>query len=380
MPHPCPDSREAIIWCEPEHDAFVRALAESLSLDVRAMGSPANDHEPIEGAEPIRDMRHALVSTDADLAILTTARASADDPPAGDLLDDAEHLREARARIGSILTTCPHPPSVHLAPIPGEADRAPVRFVPRFASLPAYHDAREAMESFESVRTMALSMRCAPAHGSLGARLLDAMSTIHGVMGVPETVDACVITPEHSAGIHRAPPEHLGALRGDLTANIRFSASRAACLALSDRGGRWFRGVTLVGSMGCVRIDDDAFESIDPEGRTVDSSRHTRGDDAPEDPAVRAVSRGDRPRDRPARLAPGAAGHAGGALDVPVGDPLGAHGRARIPRDDTAALTRRVIESPGDAQTCASANFANSKSLSVMPPASCVESVSVTLL
>lgn len=286
-----PGSRDAIIWCEPEHAAFVRALAESLDLNVRAMGSPASDHEPIEGAEPIRDMRHALVSTDASLAILTTARASSDDPPAGDLLDDADHLREARKRIGAIVTTCPHPPSVHLAPIPGEADRAPVRFVATFTSLAPFHDAREAMESFEPVRSLALSMRCAAAHGTLGARLLDAMSTIHDVMGVPESVDACVITPQHSAGIHRAPPEHLGALRGDLTANLRFASSRSACLALSDRGGRWFRGVTLVGSMGCVRIDDDAFESIDPDGKTVDSSQASGDDDAPDDPAVRAISR-----------------------------------------------------------------------------------------
>jgi len=286
-----PVSRDAIIWCEPEHAEFARALADRAGLRIVAFGTPGNDHEPVEGASAIPDMRHALVSTDADLALLTTDRASSDDPPAGDLLEDADHLREARKRIGAILATCPVPSSVHLAPLPGEADRAPVRFAPRFTSRPAFRDAREAMETFEPVRSLAFAARCAPAHGTLAARLLDAMLAVHAVLGVPESVDAAVITHQHSAGIHRAPPEALGALRGDLTANLRFAASRSATLALSDRAGRWFRGMTLVGSHGCVRIDDEGFESIDPEGRTIDSSSAARETDAEEDPALRVISR-----------------------------------------------------------------------------------------
>ena len=284
-------TREAIIWCEPDHTDFVRALADRLGLRIAALGTPGNDHAPVEGADAISDMRHALVSTDADLALLTTDRASSDDPPAGDLLEDADHLREARTRIGAILATCPVPSSVHLAPLPGEADRAPVRFVPRFASLPAFHDARDALETFESVRAVSFAARCAPPHGTLAARLLDAMLAVHAVLGVPESVDAAVITHQHSAGIHRAPPESLGALRGDLTANLRFASSRCATLALSDRAGRWFRGMTLVGSHGCVRIDDDGFESIDTGGTTIDSSSDAPETDSTEDPAVCAVSR-----------------------------------------------------------------------------------------
>jgi len=118
------------------------------------------------------------------------------------------------------------------------------------------------------------------------------MMTVHAVLGVPESIDATIITPHQTAGLHRAAPESIGALAGDLTANLRFSSPRAASLTLSDRGGRWFRGVALVGDSGCVRIDDDSFERIDQDGNTVDSTTELREQASPsDDPAVRAVCR-----------------------------------------------------------------------------------------
>jgi len=284
------ESPTAIIWCEQAHARFVRDVCDALGARVVAAGTPHGAAEHFAEAEKIDDIRHALLSRDADLALIATARA-ADGEAAADLLDDPAYLRDARKRIRTIVTTCPSPTSVRLAPSPGESDRMPVRFVPRFNMLDSFSNARDALETFESVRSLSFSSRCAAAHGRLGARLLDAMLTVHTVLGIPESIDATVITPQQTAGIHRATPEALAELSGDLTANLRFSSPRAASITLSDRGGRWFRGASLVGELGCVRIDDDSFEHIDPEGIVVDGSRD-EGQSSPSDgPAVRVISR-----------------------------------------------------------------------------------------
>src|SRR5690606_28493519 len=50
----------------------------------------------------------------------------------------------------------------------------------------------------------------------------------------------------------------------------RFSENRGACVAVSDSAGRWFRGVTILGDGGCLRIDDGSFEWIAPDGSQMD--------------------------------------------------------------------------------------------------------------
>jgi len=280
----------AIVWCEQSHARFAREVCDAIGARVLAAGTPQGAAEHFQDAAKIDDIRHALLSQDADLALLATARTSGDDETA-DLLDEPSLMRDARKRIRTIVTTCPSPTGVRLAPSPGESDRQSVRFVPRFNMLSSFSHARDALETFESVRSLSFSSRCAPAHGTLGARLLDAMLTVHTVLGVPENIDASIITPQQTAGIHRATPEALSQLSGDLTANLRFASPRAASITLSDRGGRWFRGVALVGAPGCVRIDDDSFEFIDPEGAVVDSSRDEGTGSTPDGPAVRVISR-----------------------------------------------------------------------------------------
>ena len=63
---------------------------------------------------------------------------------------------------------------------------------------------------------------------------------------------------------------------------MRFKSNRCACAALSDSAGSWFRGVTVLGEGGCLRISDGGFDWINPAGKTIEShqahSLHTPGE------------------------------------------------------------------------------------------------------
>ena len=66
-----------------------------------------------------------------------------------------------------------------------------------------------------------------------------------------------------------------------------------ASIIASDQGGRWNRTTTLVGPKGRLRIFDDGFEWIGPDGAKVDQSRRAtrkRGSDPDVPHAVAAIA------------------------------------------------------------------------------------------
>jgi hypothetical protein len=94
--------------------------------------------------------------------------------------------------------------------------------------------------------------------------------------------------------VHALAGESLRGLSGDLTATLRFADGRAAGLVASDQGGRWNRTVSLVGAGGRLRIFDDGFEWIGPDGRKLDESRpseRVRGEE-PVSHAAAAIAEG----------------------------------------------------------------------------------------
>jgi hypothetical protein len=91
------------------------------------------------------------------------------------------------------------------------------------------------------------------------------MDAVDQLCGEAESIDAALATPMPD------PPENLAGLCGHMTINMRFPGSRCACVAVSDSAGTWFRGVTVLGETGCLRISDDGFEWIAPDGELLDS-------------------------------------------------------------------------------------------------------------
>lgn len=268
-----------LVWLRPVQVELVRAVADRAGLRIVAAGGPATggrggESAPagqFDGAESFSDLRQALAQADAECVVLGAPLT------AGAVGDPAEEERELLA-----LLRARERVAVTLEPLPGGASRAPAdgatagglpSIVPLLRDAPVMRAAVEAFEPFGPARTLTVSMRSGAGHGSLAARLFDAALLVHTLLGEPETIDASVVTPVSASGVHEAPPSSLARLHGDLTANVRFAGARAASLSLSDRAGRWFRGLTLIGEKGCLRLDESGFDLTDPSGAVVDSSR-----------------------------------------------------------------------------------------------------------
>ncbi len=291
----------ALVWVHPAQMRTIAQACEIAGVEIVALGVPAalgrsgfEVPESLSEAQQHNDLPRALSGADPDLVILgTTSRpdpASGSDP----LLpydDDAllNHLESTSARIVSLL---PVPgTSANFSVIPTRRHPKLPMVLPLFCEGDAARTAADLLETFGSVRTLGISFRCGSGHGGLGARLFDAMHAVHAFIGQPDQVDASVVTHVASSGVRRAPPETLGLLEGDLTANLRYAGGCAASLALSDRAGRWFRGATILGERGCIRLDESGFEHFDESGETVDSSRDADASEREVDGAARALGR-----------------------------------------------------------------------------------------
>lgn len=265
----------ALAWLEPAQAALVRAIAARAGLRIVAAGIPntiqrrsAPDAASIDGAEPFSDLRSALATADVRAALIASPA------PSGDAtVGDGDLFRLARARNILLLSFEPIPASL------GEARTAETaqwletcRFLGLFRSIPALATVDELLDSFGTPRTLTVSFRSGRGQGSLGARLFDAMHTVHSILGVPESIDASIITQVAASGLRLEPSEALRALQGDLTANLRYAGAKSAALSLSDRAGRWFRGVALVGESGCIRMDESGVERNDAEGQITEKS------------------------------------------------------------------------------------------------------------
>lgn len=295
--------RRTLLWFSSSQAALVRKVVELASLDVVGWGvSDAGGagvglaREAFAG-EPLDDARRALMTVEADVALIATASAGAGPSP----LDDPALLRSCAEKGMKIASLEPGPGTTQAqaamerapasattdgAPPPPLAPIEPVRFVPAMRRSKGFRAAAEAIERVGPARTLAIAMRGGHGQGSLAARLFDAMDLVLAILGEPESIDAANAGPASLAGVHLAPGERLRDLRGDITANLRFGSGRAASLTLSDSAGRWFRGVMLLGQNGALRLDDKSFELIDAAGQTVDRSRSRISSGAPDDPGA----------------------------------------------------------------------------------------------
>lgn len=325
---PDSDPIPTLVWLDPEQAPLVRAVAERANLRIVAVGSPARgrSRELAEalGGQPLDDLRAALsTTTNAAAAWL----AAPGDFGAGSIPSDLEAIRAFRSRGSRVATSEPIPASaleraagawgatgIGGGAVGGAGTGAGgelLRFVPRTRLSRPVLEAAEVLDAFGPVRTVAFEAWSGRGEGSLGARLLDAMDVIAWLLGEPETIDASYIWPGKgvrdpdstiaagdggsggdgggapgiAAGaggtLHKLPGESLRGLRGDITCNCRFADGRGAAIVLSDCAGRWNRSIALLGPGGRIRIYDDGFEWVAPDGRRIDASRGLGGPPLP---------------------------------------------------------------------------------------------------
>jgi predicted dehydrogenase len=240
--------------------ALVKDVLDAGGFALVAAGSQVPDAAGALSAkykvDRIDDVRAALLRDDADvLWIAEPVRGSA-----------SELWNSARDR--SMRIVCTEPPFTAPSQIGDDAPAASKpEMVPRMLRSPGFRAAMEIVPQLGETLCADIAFRSGPAHGSLFARLFDGMEVMHALCGDVESVNAAL------AGPLPGVPESLSGLRGHLTINLRFKTNRCACAALSDNGGAWFRGVTILADGGCVRITDGGFVWHGPDGREIDSHR-----------------------------------------------------------------------------------------------------------
>jgi len=250
------NGKRIIAWCLPEQAAIVRETITAAGLTLTAIGSPdRSDATDLAGQFKVTrldDLRNLTQFEPADVLWLAAP-------------DSIES--EVREQLSSedryVITTEPPFASLPEAAIKRESGSS-LEFIPLMRRSPGFRAALEVMPQFGPVACLNVFFRSGVGQGTLQARLFDAMDVVNTLCGPAETVNAAM------AGPLAETPEQLTSLRGHMTVNLRFNANRCGCIALSDHAGTWFRGVTVLGDRGHLRISDAGFEWIGVDGRLID--------------------------------------------------------------------------------------------------------------
>lgn len=249
-------ARRIIVWATADQQPLISAAVKSAELELMSIGSPrsesASSLAKAMEVERFDDLRQAVQRQDIDLVWLAAA-----EPIEADVRRLLDELK--------LPTVCSQPPFTTISELINDpAGASETIFVPLMRRSPGYRAASDVLPQFGQPQCVNVFFRSGPGQGTLLARLYDAVDVINLLCGQIETINAGL------AGSLPAVPDMLTDLRGHLTGNLRFKPNRCACIALSDAAGSWFRGVTVLGEEGCLRISDGGFEWIGSDGRIVD--------------------------------------------------------------------------------------------------------------
>jgi len=277
-------------------------VAQAAGVDIVGAGSPVKGQSGLLaaglGCAALDDLRSTLATADADLVWL----ASAGDFGAGGEQDDSRAVAAATGRNIKIASLEPIPQSAldlqsggWLTGLPRPADSLRFLGLPRLSR--SFREAAEALLAFGPPRMLIIDTWSLREEGSLAARLLGAIDLTLSLMGEPETIDAAFVGPMTGTGLHALPGETFQGLHGDLWAGLRFANGACASIGASNVAGRWNTTATLLSGQGRLRIYDDGFEWIGPDGTRHDQLRirkEERGEPASASHSVAALADGLR--------------------------------------------------------------------------------------
>ncbi len=245
-----------LAWLQPNQTTLVSNIAADLGINIVAAGGPGSGGAATVsnalGVERSADFRHEMHNASPDLIWLLTLDGLGQD-----------ELFAAQDLATPTLIHEPIPDSITDCPARNKAQN--VRLIPLMRNTQPMRTFAEIQESFGPIRSLGITMRSRAVHGSLYAKLTDAMDMIIRLCGLPELVDAAI------SGPFPVVSDNLRSLQGHLTANARFADNCCACIHVSNHGGSWFRGITMLGDAGCIRMTDQMFEWRDPDAAIVDA-------------------------------------------------------------------------------------------------------------
>ncbi|XVJ60368.1 MAG: hypothetical protein HEQ23_13630 [Tepidisphaera sp.] len=268
---PRDNPRTVAVWTSAERVALVREVVTACGLTVSQAGSPHSPDTRRVASElraaPEDDLRRLVV--DPDGAVNCILLADLAEEPAL----DARTLAQASAKGAKIASLEPIPHSALALTSGGWVDAAQPHTARSILGLlrhsRAARDAAEILERFTSPHAAMFESLCGPHEGSLGARLFDALDSLHAIMGEAETITAS-FTP--APGAPAAPPDGLIALSGTISATLRFASGRTASVFASNRAASWRRSSTILAAPGRLTLTDAGFEWRDESGAVVDLS------------------------------------------------------------------------------------------------------------
>lgn len=287
----------AALWCGPGQASLFEQVVRLAGLSPRIVGAadPPQARALSERfeAEWTDDLRQTLHTPETRIAIVGGDSGEYERAA----LADAELLLRCAEAGMMVISMSPFPDSLRAAAdmrarvSSGAGESAP-RFAPLFRRGVAFRAAADVFETFGPATLLGLTARSGAGEGGLGARLYDAMDASLHLLGEPELIDASVRGPRSRGGLYLTAADSLAQLRGHMSAHLRYADGRSATLTLSDHAGHWFRGATVLGEDGCLRIDEAGFEWISPAGEVIDGSRD-RDESSPDDhgaAAARAIA------------------------------------------------------------------------------------------
>ncbi len=269
------DPVPGVVWLNPQQESLAEHVVRAAGIDVIAAGCPGARRAPapasLLGVSLADDFRRTIADH-PDAATLVLAA----DADVRDALTHPDSLARGVAEsYAPIFTTEPLAGTLNaVARLHGDHPKfsARVHRIPTFAAAPGFAATLASLESFGGPRSLDLACRAARGSISLGGLLLGAMEFVVLTLGEPESIDASISGLDALAGLRLAPGETLDRIAGDLSAHLRFADGRSAAVSLSDQGGVWFRGATILGAGGCIRADDRSMSRTDSAGEEIDES------------------------------------------------------------------------------------------------------------
>lgn len=253
---------DAIAWLDPDDALAVAGILASAGITIAAAGTPERGRstrlaEQL-GAEPVTDLRAAIASSSASLALLAA------DP----LGLDARTVLAADARGLRIATAVPLARSLadlaetgllkeHAGTRPADL----IRFVPRPRHHPVFLAAAEVIEAFGRIGHVSIDSNAPRSAGGLTASVFAAIDSALALIATPELVDATASRPLHQA----TDTDHAAAL-------LRFPDGRSGQLTCTA-AGPWSWRITLVGEEGRLTIRPSGFDWFGPDGTRRDDHR-----------------------------------------------------------------------------------------------------------
>lgn len=238
-----------LIWTDGEHaDLVGRVMSNLPNVEVANLGGPRKG-ELTELAQQLSatvcdDLREMIVNESNTYLLLATATSIAHDL-----------LLLALERSINVLTI--EPPTTQADQVitwkKGQTPNRRIMHLPMWRLGWGWLSAAEPIEVIGSVQSTSLTSIAPPDAGSLYARLYDTVDMVTLLLGMPDSIDACLTSPTNQV------PDNLHAITGQLTALLRFANKTGATIHVSDRGTRWMRRQTIVGQKGQLVLDDKSY-------------------------------------------------------------------------------------------------------------------------